>query len=37
MSSYYKRKDRIPDYLKCHIVDEFWCPARNAGYIGETD
>ena len=37
MSYYYNRKDRIPDYLKCHIVDEFWRPACNAGYIGETE
>ena len=37
MSYYYNRKDRIPDHLKCHIVDEFWRPACNAGYIGETE
>ena len=30
-------KDRIPDYLKSHVVYEFCCSACNAGYIGKTD
>ena len=37
MSYYCNTKDRIPDYLKSHVVYEFCCPACNAGYIGKTD
>ena len=37
MSYYCNTKDRIPDYLKSHVVYEFSCPACNAGYIGKTD
>ena len=37
MSYYCNAKDRIPDYLKSHVVYEFSCPACNAGYIGKTD
>ena len=37
MSYYCNTKDIIPDYLKCHVVYEFCCPACNAGYIGKTD
>ena len=37
MSCYCNTKGRIPDYLKSHKVDEFWCPASNVGYIGKTD
>ena len=37
MSYYCNTKDRIPDYLKSHVVHEFYCPACNVGYIGKTD
>ena len=37
MTYYCNTKDRIPDYLKSHVVYEFSCPACNAGYIGKTD
>ena len=37
MSYYCNTKDRIPDYLKSHVVYEFSCPVCNAGYIGKTD
>ena len=36
MSYYCNTKDRIPDYLKSHLIYEFCCPACNAGYIGKT-
>ena len=37
MSYYCNAKDRIPDYLKSHVVYEFSCPACNACYIGKTN
>ena len=37
MSCYCNTKDRIPDYLKSHVVWEFCFPACNADYIGKTD
>ena len=37
MSYYYNTKDRIPDYLKSHVVHECCCLACNADYIGKTD
>ena len=37
MSYYCNTKDRIPDYLKSHVVYKFCCRACNAGYIGKTD
>ena len=37
MSYYCNAKDRIPDYLKSHVVYEFSCNACNAGYFGKTD
>ena len=37
MSYCCNEKDRIPDYLKSHVVYEFCCPACNAGYIGKTN
>ena len=37
MSYYCNTKDRIPDYLKSHVVYEFCCPACNAGCIGKAD
>ena len=30
-------KDKVPEYLKSHIVYEFCCPACNIKYIGKTD
>ena len=29
--------DRIPDYLKSHVIYEFSCPACNTVYVGKTD
>ena len=30
-------KDKVPEYLKSHMVYEFCCPACNSKYIGKTD
>ena len=37
LSYYYNTKDKVPEYLKSHIVYEFCCPACNIKYIGKTD
>ena len=37
VSDFCNTKDRIPHYLKSHVVYDFFCPACNAGYIGNTD
>ena len=37
VSDFCNTKDRIPHYLKSHVVYKFFCPACNAGYIGNTD
>ena len=34
---YYYTKDKVPEYLKSHIVYELCCPACNSKYIGKTD
>ena len=37
LSYYCNIKDKVPEYLKSHIVHEFCCPACNIKYIGKTD
>ena len=37
LSQYCNTKDKVPEYLKFHIVYEFCCPACNSKYIGKTD
>ena len=37
LSYYCNTKDKVPEYLKSHIVYEFCCPACNSKYIGKTD
>ena len=37
ISYYCNIKDKIPDYLKSHVVYEFCCPACNASCIRKTD
>ena len=37
LSYHYNIKDKVPEYLKSHIVYEFCCPACNSKYIGKTD
>ena len=37
LSHYCNTKDKVPEYLKSHIVYEFCCPACNNKYIGKTD
>ena len=37
LSYYYNTKDKVPEYLKSHILYEFCCPACNMEYIGKTD
>ena len=37
LSYYCNTKDKVPEYLKSHIVYEFCCPACNIKYIGKTD
>ena len=37
LSYYCNTQDKVPEYLKSHIVHEFCCPACNSKYIGKTD
>ena len=37
LSYYCNTKNKVPEYLKSHIVYEFCCPACNIKYIGKTD
>ena len=37
LSYHYNIKDKVPEYLKSHMVYEFCCPACNSKYIGKTD
>ena len=37
LSYFCNTKDKVPEYLKSHIVYEFCCPACNIKYIGKTD
>ena len=37
LSYYCNTKDKVPEYLKSHIVYEFCCPACNSKYIGKKD
>ena len=37
LSYYCNRKNKVPEYLKSHIVYEFCCPPCNNKYIGKTD
>ena len=37
LSYYCNTKDKVPEFLKSHIVYEFCCPACNIKYIGKTD
>ena len=37
ISYYCNTKDKVPEYLKSHMVYEFCCPACNNKYIGKTD
>ena len=33
---YCNRRDKVPEYLKSHLVYEFCCPACNNRYVGKT-
>ena len=37
VSYYCNTKDKLPEYRKFHIAQEFRCPACNNTYIGKTD
>ena len=37
LTYYCNTKDKVPEYLKSHIVYTFCCPACNNKYIGKTD
>ena len=37
LSYCFNTKDKVPEYLKSHIVYEFCCPVCNSKYIGKTD
>ena len=37
LSYYCNTKDKVPEYLKSHIVYELCCPACNSKYTGKTD
>ena len=37
LSYYCTTKDKVPEYVKSHIVYEFCCPACNSKYIGKTE
>ena len=37
LSYYCNTKDKVPEYLKSHILHEFCSPACNIKYIGKTD
>ena len=37
LSYYCNTKDKVPEYLKSHVVYEFCCPACNSKYIGKAD
>ena len=37
LSYYCNIKDKVPEYIKSHVVYEFCCPACNSKYNGKTE